>query len=224
MAYVDIGAVAAEATILVDWGNQVRANFQAGVPDIFTTKGDLAVATGADEAARLAAGADDSIVVYDSSQATGMATQIIPACRVYNDANIDPTPDTWVSLTFNSERVDTNAMHSTASNTSRLTVPTGGTGLYLIGGNVEFDTSGETSGEIPMGVRILLNGATVIASDYRTQSTHDGAEDSRVSITTMYSLAATNYLELQAWVGSNVNILVTGNYSPEFWATWIRRA
>lgn len=216
MAYADIGDIATGAVISETYLDQIRANFQAGVPDIFTTKGDLAAATAGDAAARLAVGADDATLVPDASTATGLAWQIQPAARVYNDAAIDPAPGGWVTLTFNTERFDTDAMHSTSTNTGRLTVPTGGDGLYLIGGNVAIQT-----GAGDKGVRILLNGTTAIAQNYGV-STADNPEC--LPVATLYSLAATDYVELQVYVEVDLNVLAEANYSPEFYAIWQRRA
>ena len=50
--------------------------------------------------------------------------------RVHNSANISVSDSTWTSMTFDSERYDTDSIHSTASNTSRLTCVTAG--KYLI--------------------------------------------------------------------------------------------
>ena len=52
--------------------NLVSANFAAGIPDIFTTKGDIAVATAADVAARLPVGNNGDMLVADSGEATGV--------------------------------------------------------------------------------------------------------------------------------------------------------
>ena len=51
-----------------------------------------------------------------------------PSCRAYNNANISMTSGAATAVTLNSERFDNAAMHSTSSNTSRITVPTGGGG------------------------------------------------------------------------------------------------
>jgi hypothetical protein len=48
------------------------ADIAAGVPDIFTTKGDLAVATAADTAARLGVGANNTILMADSAATPGV--------------------------------------------------------------------------------------------------------------------------------------------------------
>jgi len=221
MAYADIGDIATGAVISEAYLDQIRANFQAGVPDIFTTKGDIAVATAADTAARLAVGADDATLVPDASTATGLAWQIQPAARVYNNAAIDPAPGGWVTLTFNTERFDTDAMHSTSTNTGRLTVPTGGDGLYLIGGNLELD-SGGGAGASDKGIRILLNGTTPIAVNFNEMLST--GVDTVIAISTVYALTAKDYVELQVYTEGDVNVLADGNFSPEFYAIWQRRA
>lgn len=221
MAYSALPAKAAGDTITVTNWDNIRDNFAAGVPDVFTTKGDLAAATAADTATRFGVGNDDDTLVADSGAATGLAWQIQPAVRVYNSGNIDPATGSWVALTFDSERYDTDACHSTASNTSRLTCPANGDGLYHIGGNVELDTSGG-AGQADIGLRIYLNGATVIAQVL--QYLNASSVDLSLQVHCDYALAATDYVELQVYTSANVDVLAMGNYSPEFWAHWFRRA
>lgn len=50
----------------------IRDNFAAGVPDIFTTKGDLAVASGPNAAGRLAVGSTGQVLAVDASQPLGL--------------------------------------------------------------------------------------------------------------------------------------------------------
>ena len=170
MAYSTMPTKIASDTITLTNYNNIRDNFIAGVPDVFTTKGDLVAATAADTAARVAIGSDDSTLVADSSQSTGLAWQIQPAVRAYNSGNVAVSATTWTTVTCDSERFDTDTMHSTSSNTGRLTVPTNGDGLYLIGANIEV---GPASGSFStsVGVRIRLNGATVIAETIRRNQT-----------------------------------------------------
>ena len=217
MGYVDIGDVADEGTIETTWGDQVRANFQAGVPDIFTTEGDVAIATGADAATRLAAGAQGSGFVMGAARPEW---SLQPAARVYNSAAIDPATSSWVTLTFDSERYDTNGVHEGVTNPSRLTIPTNGGGIYHIAGNVEFDTNNAAAGQDVLGLRILLGGATVIAQ--RKYNERHGDSDASIPISCDYALAATNYLELQVYTDVDVDILASANFSPEFWLHWVR--
>lgn len=54
-----------------DHNTYIKDNFAAGVPDIFTTKGDIAIATAADTAARLGVGSNGTILTADSDTGGG---------------------------------------------------------------------------------------------------------------------------------------------------------
>lgn len=223
MAWSDIGDIASGAVVTEGYLDQMRANQLETAPGLAVAKGDLFVATAANAMARLAIGANGSTLVPDSGEATGLAWQIVPSCRVYNNAAIDPATSTWVALTFNAERWDSNGMHSVAADTSRITIPAGGGGIYGIGGGAQLDTSGVGGGTAYYGLRILLNSATVICQwgpMELTMNTHDLG----LAISTKYNLAATNVVELQIYTTVDVNVLSTNGFSPEFGATWLRRA
>jgi hypothetical protein len=73
MAYATVPTVATgDLWTAANHNSYIRDNFAAGVPDIFTTKGDLAVATGPDAAARLAAGSDGQIMQVNAAAANGL--------------------------------------------------------------------------------------------------------------------------------------------------------
>jgi len=216
MAYADIGDFAPDDVLTAADMDQIRANFQAGVPDIFAAEGDLAIATGADAAAALTVGAADSTLVAGAARPEW---QIIPAAHVYR-TTAQTIGAAWVSVAFDDERYDTDAMHEGVTHPSYLTIPANGGGIYHIGGNVEF--ADPASGTQGMQVRILLNGTTTIAQSgklYRT--TGDGTLS--INLNCDYALAATNYVELQVYADAALDILASGNYSPEFWISWQRR-
>jgi len=223
MAFASLPAKIASDTLTLTNYNTIRDNFELTAPGLVTTKGDLAVATAANATARLAVGANGTLLGAASGEATGLKWQIVPSCRAYNDAAIDPAVGSWVTVTLNSERWDTNAMHSTVTNTGRLTIPTNGYAIYAMDGGVQFDTSGIGGNTHYFGIRVLLGGATVLRqhgpAEY-TMNTHDMG----LAISTQYSLVATNYVELQIFTSVDINILCAGNFSPEFGATWLRGA
>ncbi len=68
----------------------VRDNFIAGVPDIFTTKGDIVVASGADTAIRLGVGSDEQIPIADSSETGGIKWTNLCAQICLSAAGITP--------------------------------------------------------------------------------------------------------------------------------------
>ena len=140
-----------------------------------------------------------------------------PHCRVYNSAAISlATSNVDQALTFNSERYDVGGCHSTASNTGRITIPSGEGGKYLITGHVEIASN--ATGDRQLSIR--LNGSTAIAAQ------RVGANASSVtiqSLSVVYALAAGDYVELWALQSSGgaLNVTASGNYSPEFTAMWL---
>jgi hypothetical protein len=137
--------------------------------------------------------------------------------RVYNIGSISIPDVTWTSLTFNSERVDISAMHSTSSNTGRLTVPSGEGGWYDLGGHAQFTTS---AGGVARMIRIRLNGTTLLAS--APGGPISASFNAYCTVTTKYLLAAGDYVELQVFQNSGgaLNCITAANESPEFFAEW----
>lgn len=127
---------------------------------------------------------------------------------VYNDAAISIPDSSWTVLTFNSERQDDADFHSIVSNTSRLTVPIGYDGWYVIAGHINLSNVAPIvylSIYLNNGVHIALN--RYVASSIRENS-----------ITTIYHLSAGDYVELRVWQNSGgaLDVNVAANYSPEF--------
>ncbi len=132
--------------------------------------------------------------------------------RAYNSGALSTSNDTNTILTLDSERYDTTAFHSTASNTSRLTVPTGQAGYYHITASVEWANAAGGS----RGIEILLNGATVIAGQSGLPTTSDSIV-TKQAVSTDYNLAVADYVEIRVrQTQGTLNVNATGNYSPEF--------
>ena len=140
-----------------------------------------------------------------------------PVCRAYSSVAFSHTSSgSALAVTLDSERFDNAAIHSTSTNTSRLTIPTGAGGKYLFGGTVEFAPNAT-------GLRAVsgrVNGATYVTS----QSFPAAASATTGSICSVYSFAAADYIEMMAFQSSGGTLAVsaTSAYSPEFWIQWIR--
>jgi hypothetical protein len=133
-----------------------------------------------------------------------------PAARVYNSANIAIATATLTTLTFNSERFDSGDLHSTSTNTSRLTAPI--TGVYSFGGTVRFADNGTGIRQLALAV----NGNQVAATQSAAAAAGFGFD---LTVTTLYQLAEGDYAELQAYQtsGGNLNVTAAAPLSPEFW-------
>lgn len=136
------------------------------------------------------------------------------SARAYHSANQTVTSGSATVLAFNSERWDTDTIHDTAISNSRLTATT--TGKYEIRGQVEWAAAGNGSRKL----ELLLNGTTVIATQSCpfTASAGRNADVVDCTISTHYSLTATNYIELRVTqtVQSGLDVVAASNTSPEF--------
>lgn len=110
-----------------------------------TTTGDIIYASSANTPARLAIGSSTQVLTVSggvpvwATPAATTPTFVGVSCT--NSSNQSLSADTWTAITFNSEEFDTNNFHSTTTNTSRITIPTGKGGYYLISGIVAWDPS-----------------------------------------------------------------------------------
>lgn len=145
-----------------------------------------------------------------------------PACRVFHNVAQSASNDTILVSAFNSERFDTNGMHDTVTNNTRITfnIP----GIYVVSATGEFSAG---FNYIYSSVGIRLGGTTYIAQQQNYPEQGGNTVDVRVSITTIYKFAATEFIEVVFRQRNTIpdarNLLSTGNFSPEFSATWIGR-
>jgi hypothetical protein len=123
--------------------------------------------------------------------------------KVYNSTGIAIPNNAWTELTFDSEKYDTDNIHSITTNTSRLTCQT--SGKYLIVGNAQFDN--DATGI--RGYRILLNGTTILA-----EIQEDGMGFNVATISIIHDLNVNDYVEYHQ-VGS-LDIIAFDDYSPYF--------
>ena len=139
---------------------------------------------------------------------------VVPAARVYNNADQSIPNNSATALTFNSETFDTDTIHDTSTNTGRLTCKTAG--IYEISASVAFAAHST-------GTRALyfyLNGATTIAQ-VRLRATPDGR--TMLNLNTQYSLSVNDYIELYAYQNSSGALSVNADdrFGCEFMMTYL---
>lgn len=143
------------------------------------------------------------------------AINSIPAARVYHNTDTPAVPSDWTTgnwytIPFNSERYDTDTIHDTSTNNSRLTCKT--SGKYAIVGGATFSTNG--LGGV-RGLRIAFNGSTVIG---RVLVASEGTAHLQVASPGAWQMAVNDYVELHAYQesGSGLQIISEPPVSPEF--------
>ena len=144
-----------------------------------------------------------------------------PACRVYHNANQALASATDVVLAFNQERYDTDSMHDTVTNNSRITFNTAG--LYLVVLNLAIDDLNDYNF---FAGRIGLNvGGTILAGQVVSGNSTSWLYQPWFTVTTVYKFAVGDYIQAVVQQRNNAaatkNLLTAGNWSPEFSATWL---
>lgn len=118
-----------------------------------------------------------------------------PSCRVYHSTKQNLPTSTFTSLNADSEQWDSASMHSTSSNTSRITVPVAG--KYLFIARVEHKAQALNA----RLARFLINGSTTEPFD-AVPAIPGTTVEVRSSGSTVQSLSAGGYVEVQAWQNS----------------------
>lgn len=139
-----------------------------------------------------------------------------PACRVYHSVNQSAGDGSFVTLAFNSERFDTDTMHDTVTNNSRITFNTAG--LY----EVSFNGQLEAGTYIFYQARIFINATSPIAGN---SGENEAGAGPLLSCGGLYKFAAGDFITVEVYQDNAAsaarNVLVTGNLSPEFSAVWV---
>ena len=177
---------------------------------IVDAKGDLIGATAADTVARLAVGTNGQVLTADSTAATGLkwdtatSSPTAAGCFIYKSTVQTMTNNTYEIITFDAEAFDTDNFHSTSSNTSRITIPTGKGGKYQVNGNTQW--ANNTTGL--RGIELLLNGTAYI-TNFIAAPNSDGR--CFLTIAVVMSLSAGDYLELDVFQNSGAGLNISGN-------------
>lgn len=198
----------------VEIGNVATNKLQIDTTAITGTKtysaarnadGDLAITTGSLTPGHLAK-FDSSGRLVDSPSGT-------IGTRVYNSANISINTATDTILTFDSERWDTDTMHSTVSNSSRITFTTAG--KYFVNCQIAFSAN-DVGQRV---VALVINGTGTRIADIR-QFNSGAVNSTRFQASTIWDFAAAEYVECRVAqdTGGNLDVVASPNQSPEFMA------
>lgn len=114
-----------------------------------------------------------------------------PRARVTHNATQSLTNGADTALAFNTEATDSAALHDTATNNSRLTVPSGQAGFWLFVAYCEF--AANATGQRKLAIRV--DGATVFAG-VAVDAAASGV--TRLAVTALLALTAGQYAEAVA--------------------------
>lgn len=142
-----------------------------------------------------------------------------PECQVYDAAGLTVTNSTFTLLTFNTEAYDTDSMHSTSSNTSRININT--SGMYEVELYVNLPTATYTVFSVNM--RLNSGGASGGGTSVFTHQTGSpGGAPQQLYRSVKMPLTSGNYYEFFVFQTSGASrTTTTGNYLTGATFTWL---
>lgn len=142
-----------------------------------------------------------------------------PACHVYNTGTPSISNTTNTVLAMNAERYDTDTMHDTVTNNSRITIKTAG--LYVVGAAVLWPANA-TGGRT---LAFLMNGANLIGTSSMAPNPTGGQGTAHLAHVT-WKFAVNDYIEVRVFQASGGALVLpasssTNGEGQDFWATWV---
>jgi hypothetical protein len=179
---------------------------------VIDAEGDLLVGDAADTLQRLAIGTTGQVLTVDTAidgkiKWAAAASSAFVGCRAAKNASQSINDSTFTAASFQVEDYDTDSFHDNSTNNSRMTIPSGKGGYYLLVADISFASSGAGTRKIAFRV----NG-----SDYRTEmgiQASAGGTSTEVVLSDIQNLSAGDYIEVMAWQNSGgaLNINYDGN-------------
>ena len=169
-----------------------------------STTGDIIYASSANTPARLGIGSTGNVLTV----ASGIPSWAAPAggatyagVSVQKTAQQSLSSGTFTLVSWDSENFDTDAYHDNSTNNSRITIPTGKGGKYLLSGGLRF-TSGSAAGN--RAATLYKNGTDInyIFFQPPTTTTNDNVQP----FSFVVSLTAGDYLQLYAYQNSGTTL------------------
>lgn len=139
-------------------------------------------------------------------------TWAAPAAGTFVGVSVSSTTDqtinnaTYTALTWDGEYFDTDNYHSNVTNNSRITIPAGKAGKYLISGYVTYDNG--TTGSRQLVIR--KNGSSTYTQSLTAANFYPTG-----TVTYIADLAVSDYIEMAVWQsqGSSVTLYKVSNNS-----------
>lgn len=182
---------------------------------IVDAKGDLITATAADTPARLAVGTNGQYLQADSTAATGLKWATVSTSPTFVGCSLQKATQsiatgTWTALSWNAEVYDSNGFHDNTTNNSRVTIPTGYAGKYLITTTICYDQSGGTGARY---IGVYKNGGSVSLTATGIPGNVAVTGTFSMTYTDIVNCSVADYLEIYGYQSSGGALGALGNAS-----------
>jgi hypothetical protein len=213
----DITAVTA-GTGISGGGTSGAVTITNDMATTITTNGDLIYGTGSGTYTRRGIGSTGQILTVTG----GVPTWSTPASTsptfvgaiAYGAVNLAWNNTATAVSSLTSEVIDTDGFHSTSSNTSRMTIPTGKDGTYLMGMDMNLAATGGSSPN--MYLMAYKNGAAItegIVNGKVSSFLSAQGQDAHWNASLVVTGVATDYFEFFVIMGGGSSTIDKARYS-----------
>jgi hypothetical protein len=194
-----------------DSGSTIKDNLNTNFDALNTDKIETSVL---DTDGTLAADSDSNIATQKATKTYVDSQTGNKYCVRVHHSTTSSLTSTPAALAFDTEDFDTDTMHDTVTNNSRITFTHAG--KYHVSGNLITTTN--QAGTI--GVYILLNGSTIISVSECTNGNIQigSAYYGSVVCSTIYSFSAGDYIELWGTASATNNRAAISSFSASLFA------
>jgi hypothetical protein len=169
-----------------------------GMTNPMTTTGDVIYSSPGSTPVRLGIGTANQVLTVNSgatapewkTPSSGAASFV--GAKATANASTSATNGTWVAIAFQTEDFDTDGFHSTSTNTSRITIPSGKAGKYLFIGAGGLTGAGGGTGR--RFLTLYKNGSQIAAT--QQEFTASSLAVMQLQTTAILDLAVSDYIEL----------------------------
>jgi uncharacterized SAM-binding protein YcdF (DUF218 family) len=174
--------------------------------DVITTTGDIIYASAANTPARRGIGSTGQVLTVSGGLPTwaAPATASFVGVSAYNVAQQTLSNNTGTAITFSNEDYDTDGFHSTTTNTSRFTIPSGKAGKYLLTAVISYLANAT-------GNRTLYFYKNGNPLSYAVQTPGTSTFYTNMSASMVTTLSEGDYIEMFGWQTSGNNLNVSGD-------------
>jgi hypothetical protein len=170
-----------------------------GMTNPMTTTGDTIYSSSGSTPARLGIGTAGQVLQVNSGATApewatpASGTPSFVGAKATANASTSLPNSTWTAIAFQTEDFDTDSFHSTVTNNTRITIPSGKAGKYLfIGtGGLNSTTGGATGRRF---LSLYKNGSQIVST--QVEFTATAAAVMQLQTTAILDLIATDYIEV----------------------------
>lgn len=182
-----------------------RARDVANIDGILTTTGDTFYASSGGTPARLGIGSTDQVLKVSGGvpvwATPSAATPTFVGASAWMNTTVAIPNATFTNVALADELFDTNSIHDNTTNNSRMTIPTGYAGKWLVNGTLSW-----ASGTGIRSIALYKNG-----SYYAIWDTSPSTGTFSANFSVVMNLAVADYVEMRVYQTSGGNLNLYGN-------------